>query len=202
MPRPSNSAERRSQIVRALVQVMAERGYERATVVEVARAAGLTPGLVHYHFKSKDQILLALVEHVADRLRARVNRRVRAAGGPRDRLGSLLDAFAATGDDAEPEAVAAWVLVGGEAMKRPEVATLWQATLADAASALEAAMRAVLVDEGGDVARARPAALSLLCALQGAYQVAAGAPALLPPGFLATSLRLMADGFVKGEVTR
>ena len=62
MGRPSNSAERRAQIVAAMVQVVAAMGYERATVQEVARVAGLAPGLLHYHFKSKREALIVLVQ--------------------------------------------------------------------------------------------------------------------------------------------
>ena len=43
---------------------MADRGYERASVTAIAKAAGLTPGLVHYHFHNKKEILLALVTFV------------------------------------------------------------------------------------------------------------------------------------------
>ena len=58
MPRPSNTDARREQIVLGLQRVMAERGYEKATVSAIAQAAGLTPGLVHYHFKNKQEMLL------------------------------------------------------------------------------------------------------------------------------------------------
>src|ERR1051325_1811277 len=61
MPRPSNTALRQDQIKDALLSVMAERGFDAATVAHIAQAAGLAPGLVHYHFASKQQILLALV---------------------------------------------------------------------------------------------------------------------------------------------
>lgn len=55
MPRPSNTAERQEQIVLGLLEVMAERGYEKASVASIARAAELSPGLVHYHFQTKDR---------------------------------------------------------------------------------------------------------------------------------------------------
>ena len=38
---------------------MARRGYAEATVARVAAEAGLAPGLVYYHFKSKEDILVA-----------------------------------------------------------------------------------------------------------------------------------------------
>ena len=42
MPRPSNTAERRAQITGALVKVMARRGYDGATIADIAKAARLT----------------------------------------------------------------------------------------------------------------------------------------------------------------
>ena len=56
MARPSNTEERRQQIVEGLLRVMAERGYERASIAEIAKAAGLSPGLVHYHFTEKQEL--------------------------------------------------------------------------------------------------------------------------------------------------
>ena len=50
MARPSNRVQRRGQSIAGLATVLAEVGSERATVVAIAEAAGLTPGLVHPHF--------------------------------------------------------------------------------------------------------------------------------------------------------
>ena len=58
----TNTHERRAQIVDGLLTVMATTGYEGATIVAIGKAAGLTSGLVHYHFATKDEVLLALVE--------------------------------------------------------------------------------------------------------------------------------------------
>jgi len=67
MARPSNTDERRLQIMGALVKVMAKRGYDGASVADIARAARLTPGLVHYHFKNKQEILLAALRDLVAR---------------------------------------------------------------------------------------------------------------------------------------
>src|SRR3954470_3511156 len=81
MPRPSNTEERRAQITRALVKVMAKRGYDGASVADIARAARLTPGLVHYHFKSKRDILLAVLRDLVARHDAGLDARLAGAGG-------------------------------------------------------------------------------------------------------------------------
>ena len=49
---------RRRQIVDALAQLLEERSYAEASVANIASVAGLTPGLVHYHFATNRQILL------------------------------------------------------------------------------------------------------------------------------------------------
>jgi len=64
MARPSNTDQRREQITRALQAVMAKKGYDRASISEIAAAAGLAAGLVHYHFDSKLEILLAVLDRL------------------------------------------------------------------------------------------------------------------------------------------
>ena len=101
---------------------MSERGYERASVAEIARAAGLTTGLIHYHFASKQNVLLALVERLAAGFEARFNERLdRAGDDPIKRLHAFVDAHLALDTAADPQAVAAWVTIGAEAIRQPEV---------------------------------------------------------------------------------
>jgi AcrR family transcriptional regulator len=51
----------------AAVEVFARRGYERATVDEIAAAAGLSKGTVYWHFASKAELFQALLEERFDR---------------------------------------------------------------------------------------------------------------------------------------
>jgi TetR/AcrR family transcriptional repressor of bet genes len=85
MARPSNTEERRQQIVEGLLRVMAKRGYERASIAEIAKEAGLSSGLVHYHFKDKQEILLTAVEQLAARVRTRGRHAAAARQGARRR---------------------------------------------------------------------------------------------------------------------
>ena len=55
---------RRDQIIGAAAEVFAEKGYERATVKEVAARAEIAPGTIYLYFKNKHDLLLA----IADRL--------------------------------------------------------------------------------------------------------------------------------------
>jgi TetR/AcrR family transcriptional repressor of bet genes len=57
-------AERREQILSAAYRVAAEMGLGDTTILQVAAAADLSPGLVIYHFKSRRQLLLSLLEQL------------------------------------------------------------------------------------------------------------------------------------------
>ncbi|KAF3888160.1 MULTISPECIES: TetR/AcrR family transcriptional regulator [Nostocales] len=53
----SKTANNRSLIVCAAYKLLAREGYDAATMKEIANAAGVAPGLIHYYFSSKDQLL-------------------------------------------------------------------------------------------------------------------------------------------------
>jgi AcrR family transcriptional regulator len=55
---------RREQILEAAVKVFAEKGFRAAKMQEVANAAGISNGTVYNYFRSKDEVLLALLERL------------------------------------------------------------------------------------------------------------------------------------------
>ncbi len=197
MARPSNTHERRAQIVAGLLQVMAERGYARATIVDIARAAKLRSGLVHYHFNNKQEILLALVEHLAVQWRQRHESCLaRCDGTPWGRLDACIDAHLALGPDASPQAVACWVSIGAEAVTQPEVRAVYQSAMQAKAALLRELLRDLLTDEGRPVRKLKELTAGLLAAIEGAYQLAAAAPSVTPRGFAARTIKRMARGLI------
>jgi AcrR family transcriptional regulator len=62
-------AETRARLLLAASEVFAARGYDRASLDEVARAAGLTKGAVYSSFAGKDELFYALMqERIGERL--------------------------------------------------------------------------------------------------------------------------------------
>jgi TetR/AcrR family transcriptional repressor of bet genes len=187
MARPSNTRARRAEITRGLMRVMARTGYEAASIAEIASAAGLTPGLVHYHFESKEEILLELVEHVVEWLERRLERAVAAAGrSPRAQLEALIDAHLALGKDQDPEILACWIGILGEALRRPPVKARVARALEPVAARLEDLCRRV----GGPVPPAAAAA-GLLATIHGYYVLSALARPLIPRGSAAPTARAL-----------
>lgn len=66
--------DNRSQIVLAAYQLLAEKGYDSATMKEIASAAGVAPGLIHYYFESKDQLLQEVLTVAGERYVKEVER--------------------------------------------------------------------------------------------------------------------------------
>ncbi len=75
-PRRRSHAERTAQtresIISAVVDSIAEVGFQRTTAAEITRRAGVTWGAVQHHFGGKDGILLAVLEDSFDRFNRRV----------------------------------------------------------------------------------------------------------------------------------
>ena len=54
--------DRRTQILEAARAVLGRQGYAETSTKDIAREAGVAPGLLHYYFESKEEILIEVVE--------------------------------------------------------------------------------------------------------------------------------------------
>lgn len=74
--------DKRARILDAAVRVVAEKGFPGATVAEIAREAGVADGTIYLYFRSKDDLLVSLVEDALGRILADARARVDAAPSP------------------------------------------------------------------------------------------------------------------------
>lgn len=72
MPKKVDHARRRDEIALVACQVVATRGFEQATIVRIARAAGYTTGMVAHYFDSKQDIILAALRLILHRMDQRL----------------------------------------------------------------------------------------------------------------------------------
>ncbi len=56
---PKVVEDRREQIIDAAMKVFSQKGFLRATNKDIAREAGITPGLIYYYFENKEALLTA-----------------------------------------------------------------------------------------------------------------------------------------------
>ena len=65
MSKPDVAAERKDQIVRATVECITKHGYHNFSMQDVARAAGVSKGIIHYYFLNKDDLMMSVLDRVA-----------------------------------------------------------------------------------------------------------------------------------------
>ncbi len=75
MPKIVDHDIRREEIAQVACQVVAEHGFDHATVARIAKAAGYTTGMIAHYYDSKQQIILAGLRLMLRRVEARLTRR-------------------------------------------------------------------------------------------------------------------------------
>src|SRR5690242_12501061 len=65
-PRPDVSAERRDQILDAASKVFARLGFQRARMDDIADESSLSKGALYLYFKSKDDLIAAILRRIYD----------------------------------------------------------------------------------------------------------------------------------------
>lgn len=128
---------------------MAEKGLPRVTLREVAKRAGVQPGLVNYYFGGKDGLFRAVVSAVAGEMLERIQAAVASEGSPEDRVREFVRgmAQATTAAPYAPRLMVEQVLFGDEAVVEEFVTSFARPNLA--------AMLALL-DAGQESGRFRP----------------------------------------------
>ncbi|MBL4634847.1 MAG: TetR family transcriptional regulator, partial [Kofleriaceae bacterium] len=115
MGRTSNREERRKQILQAFARVLADHGYAGATIARVAAEAELAPGLLHHHFKDKDELLSLLATSLIGGFRAQT----RAQHSHSDPLIAYTDAALAVDASSDGIVPRCWVGLFAEAIRNP-----------------------------------------------------------------------------------
>jgi AcrR family transcriptional regulator len=125
---PSSAADvRREQLLDAALAVIAERGFPETRIADVAAAAGISPALVIYYFKTRDQLLTEAIRLCEDRWYAEGTRRIAEIETAAGRLEELV--AMSTLPEAENDDQGSWVIwldLWSQAARHPEVAAVRQ----------------------------------------------------------------------------
>jgi AcrR family transcriptional regulator len=117
----------REQILDAAVRRIAQEGIDSVSISRIARDAGVSSSLVHYHFVSRESLLAEAVEHSYERAGA-----MRVNVGERDahtthaaRLGAMVDQCLPTTPGLHEDWVL-WVELWLRAVRHPELGPIAQ----------------------------------------------------------------------------
>jgi AcrR family transcriptional regulator len=97
------SAVSRRQVLSAAVSAIAARGYAKTSVSDIARAASMSKGAVHYHFESKDDLIAKVLEHCAIVSLERLRNAWDAPGLPLDKVRRAVREMRAIRSEGQPE---------------------------------------------------------------------------------------------------
>jgi AcrR family transcriptional regulator len=80
---PTSAGE---HVLDVAARLFRRKGFAATTVREIASAAGILPGSLHYRFASKEELLLSLMERAIARLTDAIREAVAASRDPAERL--------------------------------------------------------------------------------------------------------------------
>lgn len=147
-PRTMSREQRRAQLIEATINTLAARGYSRTTLTEVAHTAGLSHGLVLFHFETKEKLLAETLAFLAEEYRQNWQGALAKAGpSAADQLNALIQADFNPAI-CQPSRLSAWCSFWGEAQSRP----MYQESCGEKDDAYNATIEAIctrLTEEGG-----------------------------------------------------
>jgi TetR/AcrR family transcriptional repressor of bet genes len=115
---------RQLQLIEATIATIGRRGYAATTLSHVASAAGMSPGIVNFYFRTKEQLLAATLEFVAGEYEASWRKQLAAAGdAPAAQLEAMIEADFSPGIFTR-EKLTVWYAFWAEAPNQPLYETL------------------------------------------------------------------------------
>jgi len=119
--------QRREQMLRAALEVISTRGYADTRIADVAERAGVSPALVIYYFKTKDQLLTEAIRYYEDSWYAVGQSRLARLKSAAERLEEVVAMSCLAEADPEPGSTwQLWLDFWAQAARNAEVAGVRQ----------------------------------------------------------------------------
>ena len=83
---------RRRQIVETAIQTIATQGYSQASLSEIAKKAGISKGVISYHFRGKEELIEEILRSLQKKPAEFVKERVASAGTALEKLAAYVAA--------------------------------------------------------------------------------------------------------------
>jgi AcrR family transcriptional regulator len=93
----------KKQVVEAAIKTLAKQGFANTSVQDIAAIAGMSKGVVHYHFDSKDDLIAHVLKRCADTMSERVRAAWEEPGTAPDKIRRALREMWSTRTDGSPE---------------------------------------------------------------------------------------------------
>jgi TetR/AcrR family transcriptional repressor of bet genes len=89
----ARTLDRRAALIRVAYKVMARDGVHRVPLQQIATEAGVSKGLLIYHFQTKDGLVLAALEWVLEATETRIRKVLAESDDPANAIYNVVDAI-------------------------------------------------------------------------------------------------------------
>lgn len=143
---------RHDELIEATIRAAHRHGFSTITLADVAGEAGMSAASVNYHFKSKEQLMMASMRRLLTLLHAALLRRLADADSPHARIHAIV---AANFDDTlfTLEQCSIWMQFWAAAPYAPALARLHHINRRRVRSNFRAELRDLLPPQNRDIAR-------------------------------------------------
>ena len=117
--RKASRPVRRQQLIDATIVVLARKGYSALTVADVAKTAGLSVGIINFHFESKEKLLASCLTHLAEEYYRNWQAALATPGASVAEKLQLVVLGDFNDKIFTPDKLAAWIAFWGETQGRP-----------------------------------------------------------------------------------
>jgi len=84
-------AARRAQIVECAIDTISAMGYAQASLSQIAKTAGVSKGVISYHFSDKDELIQQVVREILRTFESFMRPRIEAERDPRSTLRAYIE---------------------------------------------------------------------------------------------------------------
>ncbi|GGC70894.1 TetR/AcrR family transcriptional regulator [Undibacterium terreum] len=120
---PERAQARRDQVLNAAAICFARSGFHGASMAEISKAAGMSPGHIYNYFDGKDSIIAAFVERDVERIAEKLLR----MGQQEDVVQAMLDNVeSGVTENLDPKIWSIPLEISAEAARNPKIAALLQ----------------------------------------------------------------------------
>lgn len=121
MSRVDVRAIRRKQILEAAERLAVQRGWTEISILDICQEAGVSSGVLTYHFRNKDEVMFTLLAEFIARIDAHLNKAVSGARTPQEDISNFLAALTTLLEE-EPHFPPLLIQFVAASLNRPEIA--------------------------------------------------------------------------------
>lgn len=108
MPKVGMEAIRKRALVEAAMAAIHSSGSLNVTISDIAQRAGVSQGLAHHYFGSKNDLLISVMRHLLTSFGAQATAALKTANTPRERVSAIISASFGE-EQFTTETVAVWL---------------------------------------------------------------------------------------------